>query len=231
MKNIIIPFFCAVLFSAPAAAQTAGTVGVKTEAVKSKYTPKEVIDNYLKGIGGKDKLESVRTVMIENSITGAGMPGEIGMTAKRMGNKFKSEQTFMGQVVSSQFFDGEKGYLQKMGQKTEIPADKIAEYKKGKVIDALAYDAANYSSVTVEKLDGKDYNVLTSDRGKFYFDASTGLLYKSVGKEGSAIIKSYMTVDGIKFPQEIQAEGNRPQVTIKTTKVILNSGVTDADFK
>ncbi len=231
MKKIIIPFFCAVLCSTPVVAQTANTAAAKTEAVKSKLTPKEVIDNYLKALGGKDKLESVRTLIIENTITGDALPGEVGMTAKKMGNKFKSEQTFMGQVASSQLFDGEKGYFQQMGQKTEISADRLAEMKKGKTIDALAYDAANYSSVTVEKVDGKDYNVLNSDKGKFYFDASTGLLSKTVGKEGKATIKSYMTVDGIKFPQEIQAEGNGQNVVVKTTKVMINSGVSDADFK
>lgn len=231
MKKIIVPFFCVVLFSTTVAAQTANTAAAKTEAVQSKLTPKEVIDNYLKALGGKDKLESVRTVIIENTITGAAMPGEIGMTVKKMGNKYKSEQTFMGQVAASQLFDGEKGYFQQMGQKNEIPANKVTELKKGKAIDALAYDAANYSSVTTEKLDGKDYNVLNSDKGKFYFDAATGLLYKTLGKEGNATIKSYMTIDGIKFPQEIQAEGNGQKVTIKTIKVTLNSGVTDADFK
>lgn len=230
MKKIIIPFFCTVLFSTSIAAQTT-TATAKTEAVKSKLTPKEVIDNYLKALGGKDKLEAVRTVMVENTITGSAVPGEVKMTAKKMGNKFKSEQSFMGQVAASQLFDGEKGYFQQMGQKTEISADRLAELKKGKAIDALAYDAANYSTVTVEKLDGKDYNVLSSDKGKFYFDTATGLLYKSISKEGNAIIKSYMTVDGIKFPEEINAEGNGQQVTIKTTKVILNSGVSDADFK
>ncbi|WP_449401032.1 hypothetical protein [Chryseobacterium wanjuense] len=147
-----------------------------------------------------------------------------------MGNKFKSEQSVMGQKMV-QFFDGEKGYFDQMGQKHDIPADKIAELKKSKVIDALAYDPSSYTNVTVEKLDGKDYNVLNSDKGKFYFDAATGLLYKSSASEGNATIKSYMTVDGMKFPAEIEAEGNGQKVTIKTTKVTINSGVTDADFK
>jgi hypothetical protein len=48
---------------------------------------------------------------------------------------------------------------------------------------------------------------------------------------GDAVIKSYLTVDGIKFPGDIEAEGNGQKVVIKTTKVIINSGVTDADFK
>ncbi|WP_449389367.1 hypothetical protein [Chryseobacterium lineare] len=228
MKKIIIPFLCAVLYAAPVAAQSASAAPAKTEAVKSKLTPKEVIDNYLKALGGKDKLESVKTTLIENTLTVQGM--DISMTTKKMGSKFKSEQSVMGQKMV-QFFDGEKGYFEQGGQKMDIPADKIAELKKSKVIDALGYDPATFTAVTVEKVDGKDYNVLTSDKGKFYFDASTGLLYKSSAAEGVATVKSYMTADGIKFPQEIEAEGNGQKVVIKTTKITINSGVSDADFK
>ncbi|AZA86761.1 hypothetical protein EG349_08145 [Chryseobacterium shandongense] len=226
MKKIIIPFLCAALYISPVAAQTT-TAPAKTEAVKSKLTPKEVIDNYLKALGGKDKLESIKTTLIENTLTVQGM--DIMMTTKKMGNKFKSEQSVMGQKMV-QFFDGEKGYFEQAGQKTDIPADKIGDLKKSRVIDALAYDPATFSAVTVEKIEGKDYNVLTSDKGKFYFDASTGLLHKSSAEEGTAVVKSYMTVDGLKFPQEIEAEGNGQKVIIKTTKITLNSGVSDADF-
>lgn len=227
MKKIIIPLFCAILFSTSVAAQQT-TASVKTEAAKSKLSSKEVIDNYIKALGGRDKLEAVKTTIIDNILTVQGM--DITMTTKKMGNKFKSEQSVMGQKMI-QLFDGEKGYFEQMGQKNDIPADKIAELKKSRTIDALGYDPANFTSVTVEKIDGKDYNVLNSDKGKHYFDASTGLLYKSTSNEGSAVMKSYMTVDGIKFPSEIDAEGNGQKVTIKTTKVTINSGVTDADFK
>lgn len=226
MKKIIIPFFCAVLFSSSVAAQQ--TTAAKTEAIKSKLTSKEVIDNYLKALGGKDKLEAVKSTITENTLSAQGM--EVSMSTKKMGNKFKSVQSVMGQQMT-QLFDGEKGYFEQMGTKNDIPANQIAELKKGKTLDALGYDPANFTTVTVEKIDTKDYNVLISDRGKYYFDAATGLLYKSTSNQGIAIIKNYMTVDGIKFPSEIEAEGNGQQVTIKTTKVVINSGVTEADFK
>lgn len=228
MKKIIIPFFCAVLFSTSVAAQKTTAAPAATEAVKSKLTSKEVIDNYIKALGGKDKLEGVKSIITDNTLSVQGM--EITMTTKKMGNKFKSVQSVMGQQMT-QLFDGEKGYFDQMGQKIDIPADKIAELKKSKMIDALGYDAASFQTVTVEKIDGKDYNVLSSDKGKFYFDASTGLLYKSNAAEGNATIKSYMAVDGIKFPAEIDAEGNGQKINIKTTKVVVNAGVTDADFK
>lgn len=227
MKKIIIPFFCAVLFSTSVAAQQKAAP-VKAVAAKSSLTSKQVIDNYLQALGGKAKLEAVKSSVIDNTLSVQGM--EVAMTTKKMGNKFRSEQSVMGQKMV-QVFDGEKGYMDQMGQKMDIPADKIAELKKSKVMDALGYDAATFTTVNVEKIDGKDYNVLSSDKGKFYFDAATGLLYKSETKEGNAFVKSYMTVDGIQFPADIEAEGGGQKVAIKTTKVVLNSGVTDADFK
>ncbi|AZA99934.1 hypothetical protein EG359_09990 [Chryseobacterium joostei] len=228
MKKIIIPFFCAVLFSVPAAAQKKDAASAKTEAVNSKLTAKDVLDNYFKALGGKDKLEAVKSMITDNTMTAQGM--EITMTTRKLGNKFKSVQSLMGQQMV-QLFDGEKGYFDQMGKKTDIPAEKIAELKKGKPVDALAFEGASFQNVTVEKLDGKDYNLLSSDKGKFYFDAATGLLYKTLAGEGNITVKSYMTVDGLKFPAEVDAEGGGQKVNIKTTKIVINSGVTDADFK
>ncbi|MDF2934152.1 MAG: hypothetical protein K0R36_3483 [Chryseobacterium sp.] len=228
MKKIILPFFCAIVFSTPAMAQKTSTATVKSVAATSQITPKQVIDNYLTALGGKAKLESVKSAIIENVINAQGM--DINSTTKKMGNKFKSVQTVMGQEMT-QVFDGEKGYRSQMGNKSDIPAEQIAELKNSKTIDALGYDASKFQAVTVEKIDGKDYNVLSSEKGKFYFDAATGLLYKAGSPQGDAIMKSYMTVDGIKFPELIEAEGGGQKVSIRTTKVTLNSGVSDADFK
>jgi len=228
MKKIILPFFCAIVFSTPAMAQKTSTATVKSVAATSQITPKQVIDNYLTALGGKAKLESVKSAIIENVINAQGM--DINSTTKKMGNKFKSVQTVMGQEMT-QVFDGEKGYRSQMGNKSDIPAEQISELKNSKTIDALGYDASKFQAVTVEKIDGKDYNVLSSEKGKFYFDAATGLLYKAGSPQGDAIMKSYMTVDGIKFPELIEAEGGGQKVSIRTTKVTLNSGVSDADFK
>ncbi|WP_159478178.1 hypothetical protein [Chryseobacterium sp. 18068] len=226
MKKIIIPFFCAVLFTTTVNAQT--KTAITAPVAKSQLSPQQVIDSYLNALGGKSKLEAVKTTITENTMSLQGM--EITMNTKKMGNKFKSVQSVMGQEVT-QMFDGEKGYVNQMGTKSDLPATVIPELKKGKTIDALGYDAANFSGVTVEKIDGKDYNVLASDKGKFYFDVATGLLYKSNTEMGDAVIKSYLTVDGIKFPENIEAEGSGQKVVIKTTKITINSGVSDADFK
>lgn len=228
MKKMIIPFFCAVLFSVPAAAQQTSAAPAKTEVVKSKLTPNQVVDNYFKALGGKAKLEAVKSTVTDNTLNVQGM--DITMSTMKQGNKFKSVQTAMGQKVT-QMFDGEKGYVERAGQKTDFPADNIAELKKGTTIEALAFNPSSFKEVTVEKVGAKDYNVLSSEKGKFYFDQATGLLYSSVAGEGTVIVKDYLTVEGIKFPSEVEIEGKGQKITIKTTKVVLNSGVSDADFK
>lgn len=227
MKKIIISFFCVALFTT-SANLNAQTVAPSVSTVKSKLSPQQIIDKYIIALGGRSNLESVKTTITENTMSMQGM--EIAMNTKKMGNKFKSVQSVMGQEVV-QMFDGEKGYTNQMGTKNDLPASVIPELKKGRTMDALGYDAAAFTEATVEKIDGKDYNVLSSDKGKFYFDTNTGLLYKSNSGMGDAVIKSYITVDGIKFPGDIEAQGNGQKVSIKTTKVTLNSGVTDADFK
>ena len=161
MKKIIIPFFCAVLFSAPAAAQQTSAATAKTEVVKSKLTPKDVVDNYFKALGGKAKLEAVKSSVTDNTFNIQGI--DVTMSTVKLGNKFKSVQTAMGQKVT-QVFDGEKGYIERGGQKSDFPAENIADLKKGTTAEALAFDPSNFKEVTTEKLNGKDYNVLSSEK-------------------------------------------------------------------
>lgn len=228
MKKLLIPVLAGLTLTISGVAKANNTNALVEKNITLAPTPKEVIDNYLKALGGKDKLEAVKSTIMEQSLNIQGM--DITMVAKRMGNKFKSVQSVMGQEIIT-VFDGEKGYMDRGGNKMELPAEQVTELKKGKPVEALLFDASKFQKVETEKIDGKDYNVLSSDKGTFYFDAVTGLLYKSATKEATAIIKNYITVDGIKFASEIEANGQGQTMTVKTSKITLNSGVTDADFK
>lgn len=226
MKKILSAVAFAIALSGTVSAQNTATA--KKENKAASVTAAQVIDKYFTALGGKAKLEAVKTLTIENSISVQGM--EIVSVSKKMGNKFKSSQNVMGQEMV-QVFDGEKGYVTQMGNRTEFPAEQINEMKKGLTMEALAYTPGNFKPVTTEQADNKTYYVLESEKGKFYFDAATGLLSKANTAQGEANIKSYMTVDGIKFPELIEANGGGQQVSIKTTKVVLNAPMTAEDFK
>lgn len=194
----------------------------------SAQTAKQVIDNYITALGGKQKLESVKTLSMKNTISVMGMEME-GKTVKK-DNKFKSSQTMMGQEMV-QVFDGEKGYANQMGQKMDFPADQIAKLKDAKLMEALGMNPDKIKTVEKKQIDGKDYNVLSSDDSKYYFDAKTNLLYKTEGDKGTMTISKYVDVDGIKFPEEMSVDAGGQQVTVKNSDIKINQPVSDDEFK
>ena len=212
MKKLVLTFAVSVLAVANMSAQTA----------------KQVIDNYVTALGGKQKLESVKTLSMKNSISVMGMEME-GKTVKK-DNKFKSTQTMMGQEMS-QVFDGEKGFANQMGQKMDFPADQVAKLKDTKIMDALGMNPEKMKTVEKKQVDGKDYIVLSSDDSKYYFDAKTNLLWKTEGDKGTMIINKYADVDGIKFVEEMSIDAGGQQVTVKNSDIKINQPVSDDEFK
>lgn len=212
MKKLVLTFAVSVLAVANMSAQTA----------------KQVIDNYVTALGGKQKLESVNTLSMKNSISVMGMDME-GKTVKK-GNKFKSTQTMMGQEMS-QVFDGEKGFANQMGQKMDFPADQVAKLKEAKIMDALGMNPDKMKTVEKKQVDGKDYIVLSSDDSKYYFDAKTNLLWKTEGDKGTMIINKYADIDGIKFVEEMSIDAAGQQVTVKNSDIKINQPVSDDEFK
>ena len=111
----------------PAAAQKKGCIS-KTETVQSKLTPKEVIDNYFKALGGKDKLDAVKSTITDNTVAVQGM--EIQMTTKKLGNKFKSVQSFMGKEMVQLFLMVKKDILIRWEPKQIFLLTKLLNLKR-----------------------------------------------------------------------------------------------------
>lgn len=206
----------------------AAAFSVISAATISAQTAQQVIDNYVTALGGKQKLESVKTLSMKNNITVMGMDME-GKTLKK-DNKFKSTQTMMGQEMI-QVFDGEKGYANQMGQKVDFPADQVAKLKDAKLMDALGMNAAKIKSVEKKQVDGKDYTILSSDDSKYYFDTKTGLLSKTESDKGTMTINKYVAVDGIQFVEEMSIDAGGQQILVKNSDIKVNQPISDDEFK
>ena len=215
MKRIILTFALSVMMVANMSAQAVPTA-------------KQIIDNYVTALGGKQKLESVKTLSMKNTISVMGMEME-GKTIKK-DNKYKSSQSMMGQEMV-QVFDGEKGYANQMGQKVEFPAEQIAKLKTAKVMDALGLKKKKIKTVEKTQVDGKDYYVLSSDESKSYFDVKTGLLFKTENEKGNMTINKYADVDGIKFVEEMSVDAAGQQISIKNSDIKINQPISDDEFK
>lgn len=204
-------------------------------------TAQHVYDKYLTALGGKQKLESVKTLSYETVINiGEGMKVEIEMIKKD--NKFKSIQTVKVEDTNSllyhtyvgkrdiQLFNGETGYYYG-DYKKDFSDDQIKKMKKGKVIEALQIDVANIKSVEKSQLDGKDYYLLTTDDGKMFFDITSGFLYKNVTNNNEVTIIKYTEIEGIKFVEEMIIKESGKEVSAKNIKILINKGVSDKDFE
>ncbi|KFC21085.1 LolA family protein [Epilithonimonas lactis] len=215
MKRIILTFALSVMM-------------VVTMSAQALPTAKQIIDNYVTVLGGKQKLEAVKTLSMKNTISVMGMEME-GKTLKK-DNKFKSTQSMMGQEMV-QVFDGEKGYASQMGQKMDLPADQISKLKTAKIMDALGLDPAKIKTVEKTQIDGKDYYLLSSDDSKSYFDVKTGLLFKTENDKGNMTINKYTDVDGIKFVEEMSVDAAGQQISVKNSDIKINQPISDDEFK
>ncbi len=204
----------------------------KKEEVKKSadLSPQQVIDNYFKALGGKDKLEAVTSIVMDNTSKVMGM--EVKGVTKMMANpyRFYTKQSVMGQETV-QVFDGEKGMLSQAGQQMEMPAAMLDALKNKRLFDVLAYKAEDYNGVEIVELDGKTYNLLTKDEEQLYFDAQTGLLYKTKNAQGEAVITEYTTVNGIQYPAKMTQSAQGMNVEVENTNVRFNTGVSAEDFK
>lgn len=205
---------------------------VKKEEAKTDVkvpTAQQIIDNYTKALGGKDKLSAVKTISCKTSMTMMGM--EITGTEKKMApNKMKITQSVMGQHMVT-VFDGTKGYMVQGGNIMQLPEEAIAQMKESNLFDALYMKADDYK-VEAVSVDNKDYYVLSSEKSKLYFDTKTNLLYKSADKDGNeTIVDDYFTIDGIKLPAKFTTKANGQTLETIYSDYVLNQGVTEKDFE
>ncbi|MBV2224075.1 MAG: insulinase family protein, partial [Cloacibacterium sp.] len=198
-------------------------------AVSANVTAQQVIDNYAAALGGKSKLEAVKTVKTLSTIKVMGMEME-ATTLEMAPNKSKAVQKIMGQEMV-QVFDGEKGYMMQAGQRMDLPAPAIEEAKKKRLFEVLSYNAADFKTVEKVTEEGKELYLLAGAGKKLYFDIKTNLLVKSTSDKGDMVILDYMEVDGIKFPKNLKLAMMGQNMEMTNNQVIVNKEVSAEDFK
>ncbi len=201
----------------------------ETSKDAGNISPQTVIDKYIKATGGRAKLESIKSVSMDNTSKVMGMKIEGKAKMKENPYRFYAKQEVMGQT-SVQVFDGEKGYMIQNGKKDEMPAKTIAKLKNKRIFEALNLKAEDYSKVEISEIEKNTYYVLSKDEEKMYFSTSTGLLYKSVSPEAERIILEYTEVDGIKFPAKMQQKAQGMTIEISNSNIQFNKNVSDKDF-
>ena len=227
----------------------ATTLALLVSASAFAQTVDEIVDKHVAALGGMDKLNGVKTLVTERSLSVQGMEIPTKMSIV-VGKALRSESTIMGNSMI-QVVDGSTGWMIRpaMMGGTGDPEDMPADQVKQQVAQLDPFGAlVNYKAkgnkvdlVGTEKVDGKDnYHLkITTKDGQVmdeFLDATTYMVSKVkmnvAGQDGEIEFSDYKDVDGIKFPNTMEmANPQAGTLTFVTNKVTINGPVDEAIFK
>jgi hypothetical protein len=223
------------------------TVTAPTSAAVPAITADQVLENYIKAIGGREAWKKLTTRISTGTIDVPAMNLSGLVTVREKApNRSIFTVNFNG-AVFQQGFDGTIGWSNDpQNGLREQAGDELAETKR----DSDFYHPLDlnqiYSKMTVtgtDKIDDRDAYVVEASSGglgtdKIYFDAQNGLVLRIVGQhhtmEGPATFtedfSDFREVDGIKLPYTVHQESVSSTFTIKFTEIRHNEAIEDAAF-
>ncbi len=207
-------------------------------------TPKAVLENYIKSIGGKEALAKVKSYEQTGTMSMAMVPAPLNMVVKMKDNsKLKMNISMSGMEIMKQVYDGKKGAMVQMGQASAMEEAELAEMKVQADLSApLNYDKYGITATLkgVGSINKEDAYVieLTKPGGTItteYYSINTGLLIKSItvtdGEVSETIYKKYGTSGAIKFASEYTTSAGGQQMDFAISEMKLNPKIDDKEFE
>ena len=135
---------------------------VFNKAIPEGMTALDVVDNYIKAIGGKDMLLNVNTLVSNMDVTLPGAPFKpMAISKQMMPNKisFEMKANMGGQTMSlmKRNFSGKKGYMEQQGQKMVMDEKEIEEAMSVEgIFDELYFTKDQTELLSINSIDGED---------------------------------------------------------------------------
>lgn len=211
----------------------------KEEKIDANVTAQSVIANYIKAIGGEEKLKAVKSI---STVTGATMQGmAVSMTEKQLApnrSYMKMEIPAMGMELMKQKFDGSKAKVTQQGQPVPLSEEdtkdmKITSYLFPELIYAekeVKTELVGLKDVKGEKAYEIKVTLPSGTTFSEFYDKTTGYkVRKTESQEGpqgpvsmSTDYSDFKAVDGIVFPHTTEiplGPGMNMKAKVETIKV------------
>jgi outer membrane lipoprotein-sorting protein len=221
------------------------TPGTK-KAAPAGLTADQVIDKYLKTIGGREKLGQVKDLTMKMSASVQGMALEV-VQQRKAPNKAKMIMQAQGMEVFNITSDGKRAVMSQMGNQQEMSGPELEAVKVQNTLFAeLYYDQMSIkrSLAGTETVEGKEaYKVELEMPGGTkvteYYDAATGLKIRVVGSQNTpegAVTQStdlgdYKEVNGVQYPHTITTSIGPQQIKMQVTGIEVNKDLADSLFE
>lgn len=210
-------------------------------------TPKAVLENYIKAIGGKDALAKLKSYEQVGTVSMAMVPAPLQLNVKMKDNaKIRMSINMGAMELMKQVYDGKKGAVYQMGQKQEMDADELLEAKIQSDYSApLNYEKYGVKTALkgIGSVNKEDAYVIeiTKSNGAIsteYYSVKSGLLLKavsvSVGEEAEVAETTYKSyadaANGVKYANEYSVSQAGQQMDFKITEMKVNPKLDDKDF-
>ncbi len=216
-----------------------------SKPIPEGVTASSVMASYIEAIGGKTAVESVQTMLFNAEVTIEGAPFKPTAVIKSMApNKSSMEMSIAGMgTIMKQKFDGTTGYAEQQGMKQPMSEEDVAEQASQKGLFPEAhYTADEIELMSLSDLDGTDvYKIKVKGVSESfrYYDANSGLLLREEATEEAqgqsvttiTVHSDYRAVDGVMIPYGRKITAGPQVFGFNASEVMVNSGVTEADFK
>ena len=212
-------------------------------SVSNDVTAESVISNYIKSIGGAEKLNSISSIEVKATANLQGTVLEM-YSLKNNQNQSLMTMTAMGMTLVKSVFNKYQGYNEINGQRIPLTDEELEQA----IINSALFSELNFDLETIELIgtsvvnDEKAYEIKITDNKSIFYSAETGLKLKEFESQevdgnlitGEVFYKGYEEVDGILIPSEInQVSASIPVpggLTFKTSLIKLNVKTSDSDF-
>jgi predicted Zn-dependent peptidase len=214
---------------------------VKVMETPSNLTGMEVISNYVKAIGGKEKLQKVNDVTTKMGMSMQGMKIEI-ISKQKAPNKM-SVETLMGtNVLSKQVCNGVKAMVKSQMGNNELTGAELEEMLAQSTLNAELY--LDKMGITVELKGSEDVegqpawkvqmNLPSGKNTVDFYDQKSGLKVKSVAQQGqmsvTTLYSDYREVEGVLFPFKLKQSAGPQSFDIAVSAIEVNKGIDDLVF-
>lgn len=219
-------------------------------ARQTDVIPVQVIEKYIRVIGGKEALEKVKSIVAEGTMEVSGMSLNV-VVKQDFPNKELMSVTMGGQAIMKSVFDGTAGYQSQMGQKEPFDDNMIKDKKAvTSLFPQLSYSGDNFKTAIkgIEKVGEADAYVMEVIKPSGavtteFYDVNTGFLIKQIDvtkTQGTEVTQAtemsdYRKVGDIFIPYKVAMTIGTPmgsqELITRFQTVKLNEAIPAEDFK
>jgi len=191
-----------------------------------------VIDNYLKAIGGSEKLKEIETLKESSQAAMSGMTIEI-VNYKTTEKQSLTEMKMMGNIVQKQVANKTYAYMEMQGQKIDLEGKELEQFINETVIfPELDLNFEKVQLIGISEVDGqKAYEIKISENQTNFYDTETFLkvqIIQTIEIMGNAQTSTtkfgdYKDVSGILFPYKKSITSGPQELDFTTSEIDLNS--------